>query len=406
MKGKMNSALQIAIQAYQELRGRSLDEKPEGASEEWWKSYVEARDSATPDAPRGERGVTLVEPKAAEGESGIEAKAQADGEVTIKIYGFIERWTLVDFDYYLEQAGSRKVRVRIASPGGDAGVGLQIYTMIRKRGNVVTEADGPIASAASVIFLAGQERLIPEEAASVMVHRSWLLACQAGNVIAWRKLLEKIESVLSIIDDGMAAVLKARIGGTKEEAMEYLDAETYFTPEQCVENGIATGYCEYADEGEVDPQDGDQAGEQPEEEMASQDRAPGSAEQEESKASAPLFEGEAAEAGEKAGGDHGNKPRKEEAAGEYPDKDKKSEEASEEKASEEASEESAEVTAAESEASGEEAEGASSEKGSGDGAEGEAESSEPASEESAEASVVQSEREATHPYPTWLREEL
>ena len=93
------------------------------------------------------------------------------------------------------------------------GVGLQIYTMIRKRGAIITEADGPIASAASVIFLGGQERLIPKEAASVMVHRSWLLACQAGNVIAWRKLLEKIESVLKIIDDGMAAVLKGPHGG-------------------------------------------------------------------------------------------------------------------------------------------------------------------------------------------------
>ena len=113
----MTEALQSAIKAYQELRGSSLDDKPEGVGEEWWQSYSAARDAATPDAPRGERGVS-VHVAGHEGPVTEEVLAQAEGEVTIKIYGFIERWTLGDFDYYLSKAGSRPVRVRIAFPRG------------------------------------------------------------------------------------------------------------------------------------------------------------------------------------------------------------------------------------------------------------------------------------------------
>ena len=329
----MSDSLQLAIKAFHELRG-ALPEglvatKPEGASDKWWEDYKAAAEAADPNAPRGERGVSMqiVRADGTVVESGVEGeapKAEVEGEAVIKIYGYVERWTLQDFDYFLSRAGSRPVRVRIASPGGDAGVGLQIYTMIRKRGGVVTEADGPIASAASVIFLAGQERLIPEEAASVMVHRSWLFTCMAGNVNAWTELVAKIANVLRVIDDGMAAVLAARIGGKRDAAMEYLDAETYFSPEECKEMGIATGYCEYADEGgETDPQDGEQAGDSCDDEdermqgkapASEGEKAPAAGEAKKPQQS-KAEDGEEKEDEEMAGGDHGNEPRDEEEAG-------------------------------------------------------------------------------------------
>ena len=380
----MTNALQLAIEAYQDLRGRTSEAKPDGVSDKWWKSYVEARDAINPDAERGQRGVTAtgLADEAAEGADGAEPKAEIDGEVTIKIYGPIERWTLQDFDWYLSRAGSRPVRVRIASPGGDAGVGLQIYTMIRKRGGVVTEADGPIASAASVIFLAGQARLVPEEAASVMVHRSWLLACMAGNVSAWKGLLSKIENVLSVIDDGMAAVLKARIGGTKKAAMAYLDAETYFTPEQCVKNGIATGYCEYADEGETDPQEGENVNEGDEEEderMQTGKLPAGQAKAEETASVAETSERDAKSESE-------------------PEEDSGEEAKSGEKSEEKAAEESKSSEAEEPE-SGEKEDDADMQS-SATGAAPEAAASENAAQPS------EADRPQVHSYPMFLRDEL
>ena len=394
MTGEMTSALLIAIMAYQDLRDKSPDAKPEGVGAEWWESYTAARDAATPDAPRGERGVTatgLPEEGGAGGTEGAQPQPQSqvdgDEEVVIKIYGYIERWTVSDFDYYLSRAGTRPVRVRIASPGGDAGAGLQIYTMIRKRGGVTTEADGPIASAASVIFLAGQERLIPKEAASVMVHRSWLFTCQAGNVGAWKSLIQKIENVLTVIDDGMAAVLAARMGGTKAKAMEYLDAETYFTPDQCMDNGIATGYCEYADEGETDPQDGESTSDPPMDDDERMERQGGASAETKPKA----------EKGAKAGGDH--------------QKERDAEQQEQQEQSEEAS---SAADAGEGAPASDKAQGAEDGEDGEDGDEVEEDESEASGADeadgaaAAESPTVQSEQEERecHIYPRHLREEI
>ena len=393
----MTKKLQAAIKAYEDLR-TGLPEglsaiKPTGASDQWWKAYSEAAEAVDPSAPRGQRGVS-VHVEGHEGPVTEEVLAAAEGEITIKIYGYVERWTLSDFDYYLSKAGSNPVRVRIASPGGDAGVGLQIYTLIRKRGSVITEADGPIASAASVIFLGGQERLIPKEAASVMVHRSWLFTCMAGNVTAWQGLLKKIENVLEIIDDGMAAVLSARTGDDKKKSMEYLDAETYFNPEQCIENNVATAYCEYADDGETDPSEGEDANESAPEPCEDErmetlpvkqgsETAPRSETEEteiveaESKKDDEEMEG-------KSGGDHGRPDEDSSGKSKKDDEEMKSAE-DDDKDGETESDASAGASDSSGEATGETAASETSDHG--------------------ETAGVQSER-ATAPYPSFLREEL
>ena len=402
----MSDKLQAAIKAFHDLR-HGLPEgltamKPEGASDQWWKAYSEAAAAANPEAPRGQRGVS-VHVKGHDGPATEEVLAQAEGEITIKIYGYVESWTLSDFDYYLTRAGSNPVRVRIASPGGDAGVGLQIYTLIRKRGNVITEADGPIASAASVIFLGGQERLVPKEAASVMVHRSWLFTCMAGNVKAWAELMKKIANVLEVIDDGMAAVLSARTGDDKKKSMAYLDAETYFTPEQCIDNGVATAYCEYADDGETEPSDGDNANEsagcEDEEERMEALPAKRSAETE----TAPEAQGHLLDAIEdrvkkvmaeskkddeemegKSGGDHGRPDEDSSGKSKKDDEEMKSAE-DDDKGGETESDASAGSPETSDQATGERAASETSDHG--------------------ETAGVQSERAVAH-YPSFLREEI
>ena len=188
------------------------------------------------------------------------------------------------------------------------------------------------------------------------------------------------------------------MGGTTEEAMAYLDAETYFSPEECVGNGVATGYCEYADEDEVDPQEGDQAGEKPEDEQLKALPAGASetdaAKAEDATIQAPLFsEGPKSDEAPESGGDHGNKPRDaeqddEQAGGDHQKKGK----------SEEASEgSSGKAPAIEEAASSEEEEG---------GVESDASASGNRAGERGRKAPCYNRKRATLPYPTWLREEL
>ena len=123
-------------------------------------------------------------------------------------------------------------------------MGLQIFNILKKRGNVITETDGPIASAASIIFLGGSERLVNKTATTIMIHRSWIMAFFAGNTNDWESLVKEIKKILSSTDDGMMEALEERTKLSLEKAEEFLNEETYFRPKQCVEFGIATGYCE------------------------------------------------------------------------------------------------------------------------------------------------------------------
>ena len=225
--------LDAAIKRFMELSQVKTSEKPAGVSDKWWEQYSAVHDPNMAEKPRGERGVKA-----------LISKDATDAEFyTIKIYGEIAWYTLEDFDYFLSQAGKKKVKVRIASPGGNASVGLQIYNVIRKRGNVVTETDGPIASAASIIFLGGQERLVNETAMTLMVHRSWIFSFIMGNAEEWKKTYNEARKVMEAVDIGMIEALNARSKLSKAKSREFINEETWFQPEDCVKYGIATGYC-------------------------------------------------------------------------------------------------------------------------------------------------------------------
>ena len=233
----MTEELQAALEAYSKLMADASATKPTGVSEEWWSRYSAAAKAIKPDAPRGQRGVA--------------GQAAATGnEYVIKLYGPIRDWALDDFNYYVEQAGSKKLRVRIASPGGDADVGLLMYNMLRKRGEVCTETDGPVASIASIVFLGGGERLVAREATTVMVHNAWVTAAFSGSATGWNNFSERVTKALAYLDQGQISALAARTEASAAKVAQWLAEETYFTPQQCIDLGIATGFAAYSDEEE------------------------------------------------------------------------------------------------------------------------------------------------------------
>ena len=185
-----------------------------------------------------------IDPKIAEGKPGFEAR---DG--VLRIDGPIWSWTMYKVREYLASA-TGPVEVRLASPGGDAAAGLAVYHMLRNYPNkVTTYADGMVSSAAAMIFLAGDERLMPEEgSATWMMHYTsvlWL-SVQYGNKKKLeaedpQKELDALIQAVGAIDEAVLETLEKRSGGDREEIDKALESERYFTGAEAVEAGYATG---------------------------------------------------------------------------------------------------------------------------------------------------------------------
>jgi len=164
----------------------------------------------------------------------LKAKAK-DGPVEMSIYDEIGLWgiTAKDFIFDLGRAKGRDINLTLHTPGGDVADGLAIYNALKKHdGHVSITVDTVAASMGSVIALAGDETSIVDNG-FIMVHNPWSMA--VGNAADMEKAsedLKKFEKVLvnTYID---------ATGKDEDEIRALMDAETWMTAEEAVENGFA-----------------------------------------------------------------------------------------------------------------------------------------------------------------------
>lgn len=131
-----------------------------------------------------------------------------------------------------------QINVHISSPGGVATEGLAIYNTLKNHpSKVVTICDGIAASAASVIFMAGDERIM-NPASLLMVHNPYTLV--SGNSA---QLREKADTLDKFSKAMISAYVDAS-GMSEEQVKELLDGAshegTYITADEAVESGLAT----------------------------------------------------------------------------------------------------------------------------------------------------------------------
>lgn len=160
---------------------------------------------------------------------------------TITIYGVIgEDWygdgvTLKRIDAALRAIGEKDVTVYINSPGGDMFEGIAIYNRLREHSHKVsTKVLGMAASAASVIYLAGEERQVASSA-FLMIHNCW--TGMWGN----RHQLRDVANDMEEFDAAMADLYAETSGETVESMAEMMDDETFIRGKRAVELGLATG---------------------------------------------------------------------------------------------------------------------------------------------------------------------
>jgi ATP-dependent Clp protease protease subunit len=142
----------------------------------------------------------------------------------------------------LDSLNGAKATIRINSPGGVADEGIAIYNALKRYpGGVDTINDALAASAASIVFLAGESRIM-SRGSRLMIHRA--LTVDIGNAPQFRKTADKLEQY----DKSLAEIYSDYLGeASEEEIMKLMGDETWYTVAEAVEAGLANGTAEQTD---------------------------------------------------------------------------------------------------------------------------------------------------------------
>lgn len=163
-------------------------------------------------------------------------------EANINIYGDITSFpwkegdtSAMNLSQRLDEIGeASQINVFINSYGGEVAEGVAIYNALKRhKAKVVTYCDGFAASIASVIFMAGDERVMNESSA-LMVHNAWTFT--EGNADQLRKMADDLDKITQL----SIAAYKAHSNLTEEEIKALLDAESWVLPEEALDYGFAT----------------------------------------------------------------------------------------------------------------------------------------------------------------------
>lgn len=125
------------------------------------------------------------------------------------------------------------ISVRINSPGGSVFGGIAIYNALRTHpASVTVLVDSIAASVASVIAQAGDTRKMVQHS-QMMIHEAQGIAIGAGSEIReYADLLDKQSDLI-------AAIYADRAGKSSSVFRALMNAETWFTAEEAVAEGLA-----------------------------------------------------------------------------------------------------------------------------------------------------------------------
>lgn len=165
----------------------------------------------------------------------------SDQEATLYIYGDITsiKWFENDVCVYdlakeIGELNGKKLKVRINSYGGEVAEGLAIYNLLKSYdGEVATICDGFACSAASVVFMAGKQRIMPKSSL-LLIHNAWTRA--RGDANDLRKAADDLEKITQPSIDIYSSVSNL----SEEEIKKMMDEETWISADEALSYGFAT----------------------------------------------------------------------------------------------------------------------------------------------------------------------
>jgi ATP-dependent Clp protease protease subunit len=133
----------------------------------------------------------------------------------------------------LKDVTASTVRIKLNSGGGDADQGIEIYNYLKDLDKkVIVEVTSLAASAASIIAMSADE-IIMKTGSRMMIHEASTMAY--GN----KQDIQKTLNALEAYDESIISIYQQKTGKSQDEISSLLEAETWFTAEQAVENGFA-----------------------------------------------------------------------------------------------------------------------------------------------------------------------
>ena len=140
------------------------------------------------------------------------------------------------------------INVHINSMGGYVNEGLAIYNVLKNHSaKVNTIVEGFACSSASVIFMAGDERIM-NSASALMIHNAWMQP-DAGNSAQLRQQANELDK----ISQAAGNAYMERVNISREQLDAMLDGEnhegTWILPDDAVKMGFATAVSSVAASG-------------------------------------------------------------------------------------------------------------------------------------------------------------
>ena len=125
------------------------------------------------------------------------------------------------------------VRVRINSGGGDVYEGIAILNTLRAySGDITVVIESLAASAASFIAVGTGGRVVIRPNAEVMIHKAW--AMLSGNADD----IDKMRADLARQDVKLAKIYADRAGGSPDDWLSVMAAETWYTADEALAAGL------------------------------------------------------------------------------------------------------------------------------------------------------------------------
>src|SRR4030095_8722806 len=125
---------------------------------------------------------------AATGDPEIDPNQTVPADAEIMVYDEIGMWgvSAADFDRELKALGDVKsINMRINSPGGDSFAGIAIYNTLQAHpATITTRVDGIAASAASLIAMAGDKIIMPDNT-FMLVHEPFVQTSRHARTAPW-----------------------------------------------------------------------------------------------------------------------------------------------------------------------------------------------------------------------------
>jgi ATP-dependent Clp endopeptidase proteolytic subunit ClpP len=127
----------------------------------------------------------------------------------------------------------RKIALSINSPGGDVFAGFAIYSMLQRHpAHITATVDGLAASMASVIAMAADKIIMPENS-MMMIHNPTGVAFGGAEQIA------SFSDALDRLRQNIASAYSKRSGQPIAEVQAMMDRETWLAADEAVNLGFA-----------------------------------------------------------------------------------------------------------------------------------------------------------------------